>query len=111
MNPKFNLWIEINGQVALSVWRVKLLEAIAQTGSISAGAEKVGVPYRIAWQKIHEMEERLGEKLVETQTGGKEGGGTTLTPLALEYIGKFNQFNQEAQAYLQKRYQETFGEM
>ena len=111
MNPKFNLWIEKNGQVVLSVWRVKLLESIAQTGSISAGAEKVGVPYRIAWQKIREMEDRLGEKLVETQTGGKEGGGTTLTPLALEYIEKFNQFNEEAQSYLQNRYQETFGEI
>ena len=111
MTPKFNFWLEINEDVTLSVWRVKLLEAIAQTGSISAGSEKMGVPYRIAWQKIHEMEERLGEKLVETQTGGKEGGGTTLTPLALEYIRKFNQFNQEAQAYLQNRYQETFGEM
>jgi len=110
MNPKFNLWIEKNGQVTLSVWRVKLLEAIAQTGSISAGAEKVGVPYRIAWQKIREMEDRLGEKLIETQTGGKEGGGTTLTPLALDYIKKFNQFNQEALAYLKNRYQKTFGE-
>jgi molybdate transport system regulatory protein len=110
MDPKFNLWIEKNDLVVLSVWRVKLLEAIAETGSISAGAEKVGVPYRIGWQKIHEMEKRLGEKLVETQTGGKEGGGTILTALALRYVEKFNQFNQEAQEYLLNRYQETFGE-
>ncbi len=68
----------------------------------------MGVPYRIAWQKIHEMEERLGEKLVETQTGGKEGGGTTLTPLALAYVTKFNQFNQEAQNYLLSLYQDIF---
>jgi molybdate transport system regulatory protein len=110
MEPKFNFWLEVNSEVALSVWRVKLLEAIAQTGSISAGAEKMGVPYRIAWQKVHEMEERLGEKLVQTQTGGREGGGTKLTPLALDYIEKFSQFNEEAQIYLQTRYQETFGE-
>ena len=31
MEPKFNIWLEINDKVALSVWRVKLLEAIAQT--------------------------------------------------------------------------------
>lgn len=108
MVPKFNLWLEKEGQVTLSVWRVKLLEAVAQTGSISAAAEKLGVPYRIAWQKIREMEERLGEKLVSTQTGGREGGGTTLTPVALEWIEKFNQFNQESQAYLQSRYRQTF---
>jgi len=110
MNPKFNFWLEVNNEVALSVWRVQLLEAIAQTGSISAGAEKVGVPYRIAWQKIHEMEERLGQKLVETQTGGKEGGGSRLTPLALDYIEKFNQFNQEVLKFMQARYEDIFGE-
>ncbi|NJN43543.1 MAG: LysR family transcriptional regulator [Anaerolineae bacterium] len=110
MNPKFNLWIEKNGQVVLSLWRVKLLEAIHQTGSISAGAEAIGVPYRIAWQKIREMEERLGEKLVETQTGGREGGGTALTARALEYIEKFNQFNWESQDYLEDLYQKTFGD-
>jgi len=110
MQPKFNFWLEINNEVALSVWRVRLLEAIEQTGSISAAAEGLGVPYRIAWQKIHEMEERLGKQLVETQTGGREGGGSKLTPLALDYILKFNQFNKEAYDFLQVRYQTTFGE-
>jgi molybdate transport repressor ModE-like protein len=57
------------------------------------------------------MEERLGEKLVETQTGGKEGGGTMLTQLALDYIDKFNQFNQDTQTYLQVRFEETFGDI
>jgi molybdate transport system regulatory protein len=109
MTPKFNFWLEIEGEVAFSVWRVKLLEAVAQTGSITAGAAKMGVPYRIAWQKIHEMEERLGDSLVETQTGGKEGGGTKLTPLAIAYIEKFNQFNEEVLAFMRSRHAEIFG--
>lgn len=70
----------------------------------------MGVPYRIAWQKIHEMEERLGERLVETQTGGREGGGTKLTPLALAYVEKFNQFNEQILVFMQARYEEFFGE-
>ncbi len=110
MEPKFNFWLEVEDEVTLSVWRVKLLDAIAQTGSITAGAEKMGVPYRIAWQKIHEMEARLGEKLVETQTGGKEGGGTKLTPLSLEYIAKFKQFNEDVLEFMQTRYVDIFGE-
>ncbi len=110
MEPKYNFWLERNNEVVVSVWRIKLLDAIAQTGSISAGAEKMGVPYRVAWQKIREMEERLGQKLLETQTGGRDGGGAKLTPLAVDYVEKFTQFNEEAHQYLQTRYEAMFGE-
>ena len=39
MEPRLNVWIEHNGTVVLSEWRVRLLEAIDQTGSISRAAE------------------------------------------------------------------------
>jgi molybdate transport system regulatory protein len=108
MNPQFNFWLEMDGKVALSVWRVRLLQAVAETGSISGGAALMDVPYRIAWQKINEMERRLGQKLVETHIGGRAGGGADLTPIAREYIQKFEQFSQDAQAFLNGRYQEIF---
>ena len=92
MNPKFNFWLEKDGRVALSIWRVKLLEAVGEAGSISCGAAVMNVPYRIAWQKIHEMETRLGQKLVETQIGGPTVVSPALTPLAQSCIQKLNQF-------------------
>ena len=109
MKPKFNLWIEINGNVALSLWRVRLLAAVAETGSITQAAAQLDVPYRVAWQKIHEMEELLGEKLTATQTGGSGGGGTQLTPLAQEYVDKFIAFNQAIQPLLKNHFEEIFG--
>ncbi len=81
MEPKFNLWIEKNGRVVLSQWRVELLETIAATGSISAAAEKMNVPYRRAWEKVHEIERGLGAKVVRTAIGGQGGGGAQLTPM------------------------------
>ena len=108
MKPKFNFWLEKDGEVALSIWRVKLLEAVGEAGSISGGAAVMNVPYRIAWQKIHEMETRLGQKLVETQIGGPDGGGAKLTPLAQSYIQKFNQFQEETQTLLQTQYKKAF---
>ena len=111
MKLKFNLWLEAEGEVALSLWRVRLLTAVAQSGSINRPAAQMHVPYRIAWQKIHEMEERLGQKLVETQTGGQNGGGTRLTPLAQSYIEKFTQISQEVEALVQTRFKETFSEV
>jgi molybdate transport system regulatory protein len=56
------------------------------------------------------METRLGQKLVETQIGGPDGGGAKLTPLAQSYIQKFNQFQQETQTLLQTQFEKAFSE-
>ena len=53
MQPKFNVWLEHEGNVVLSPWRVQLLETIAATGSISAAAKQLDLPYRRAWEKVH----------------------------------------------------------
>jgi molybdenum-dependent DNA-binding transcriptional regulator ModE len=54
MRPCANFWIEKDGKVVLSEWRVALLEAVEQTGSINAAAAQQGVPFRVAWRKIQE---------------------------------------------------------
>src|SRR4030067_2002507 len=77
--PRYNLWLEQDGKVVLSGWRVRPLQAVASTGSITAAAEAVDVPYRRAWEKLKEMEKRLGLSLLETEVGGAGGGGARLT--------------------------------
>lgn len=106
--PKFNLWLEVEGEVTFSIWRVNLLKAIADTGSISGAAAQLGIHYRTAWRKIHEMETRLGTRLVETQTGGREGGGATLTPFALAHIDKFTAFARKVEQAVQTAYESHF---
>jgi molybdate transport system regulatory protein len=108
MQAKANFWIERDGKVALSSWRIRLLEAVGETGSISAAASRMGVSYRRAWDKIHECEERLGVKLVETQTGGSGGGGSQLTPAALDYIQRFHHFADGLNEVMLVRFQEHF---
>lgn len=110
MRPNFNLWIEADGEVALSTWRAALLRAVAEAGSISAAAERLDVQYRTAWQKINEMETRLGVKLVETQVGGQHGGGAQLTPAARDYLEKFARFSGEIKQIVEAKYREAFGE-
>jgi molybdate transport system regulatory protein len=65
MQPRSNFWIENNGKVVLSEWRVALLEAVERTGSIRAAADQQGVHFRVAWRKLQEMEEGLGVKLTD----------------------------------------------
>ena len=109
MRPRSNLWIEQDGEVVLSRWRVDLLRAIDQTGSINAAAEKMKVSYHRAWEKLHEMETRLGVTLVETQTGGVHGGGARLTAAAREYIAHFDQFCEGMDELVARRFDEAFG--
>jgi molybdate transport system regulatory protein len=109
MTPQFNLWLEVDKQVVMSIWRARLLQAIGETGSINAAAAHLNIHYRTAWQKIHEMETRLGQKLVITQTGGKQGGGASLTPTALDYLDKFTRLSQRVETHIQEQYQVIFG--
>jgi molybdate transport system regulatory protein len=108
LEPCINLWIEREGQVVMSLWRVALLEAVSLTGSISKAAEKMQIPYRVAWKKIKEMEHGLNVQLVETRIGGSDGGGAQLTPTAQEYVQRFRRFSQSLEAQLQQQFDEAF---
>lgn len=110
MKARFNLWIEAEGKVALSLWRVYLLKAIANTGSINAAAEQMQIPYRTAWQKVHDMETSLGVKLLETHAGGQHGGGATLTKEATIYIEKVEKLYALLVPIVEAAYQKVFEE-
>jgi molybdate transport system regulatory protein len=108
MRVRTNVWIEREGNVALSRWRVALLQAVDDCGSISAAAQRMGIPYHRAWDKIHECEQRLGVSLVSTQTGGVGGGGARLTPEGAEYVRRFQRFSQGLDELIEKRFAEAF---
>lgn len=97
MQPRFNVWFEIEGEVATSIWRAELLDAVGRAGSITQGAELMDVPYRVAWQKIHEMEERLDVKLLETATGGPEGGGASLTEAGRNHVARMAELSRRVE--------------
>jgi len=111
MDLQFNVWFENGGEVAASRWRMELLSAIGEHGSITAGAEAMGVPYRVAWKKIHEMEERLGEQLLETQTGGPDGGGARLTEAGTAWIERMRIFCDRAERALNEISRDVFEEL
>jgi molybdate transport system regulatory protein len=103
-----NYWIERDGKVVLSKWRVALLEAVEETGSISAAAARQGVHFRVAWRKLQEMEHRLGVKLTTRSIGGKRGGGTQLTLEGRECVRRFRRITEGLQDIVERRFQESF---
>lgn len=76
--PRFR--IMAGKEIALGPGKVDLLEAIIDTGSISAAAREIGLSYRRAWAMVHTMNACFKEPLVESSKGGKGGGGAKVTP-------------------------------
>ncbi len=109
LTPRHNVWIEQGDVVVLSVWRVRLLEAVAETGSLNAAAARLDVSYHRAWEKLHEMENALGVRLVEMHTGGVHGGGARLTPAGQDFIRRFHAFYDGLPGLIARRFEKAFG--
>jgi len=75
---------------------------------ITAAAEAVDVPYRRAWEKLKEMEKRLGLSLLETEVGGAGGGGARLTAEAEELVARFLEFSNGFEAEVETRFERAF---
>ena len=111
LSPRSKVWLERNGQVVLSAWRVELLEAVAETGSLTRAAERLGVPYRTAWYKLKDVETRLGLKLVQSQSGGAEGGGSLLTDEGRALVERFRRVNAGIAELVEQRFRAEFDEL
>ncbi len=104
------LWLELDGQIVLSEWRVQLLETVEATGSLARAAKELNVPYRTAWHKLKEIEDRLGRRLLETQSGGANGGGSRLTDEARDLIDRFRRASDGVCEQADRRLRAEFGD-
>lgn len=73
---------------------IDMLEAISQHGSMHAAAEALGRSYARLQRRIVELEDVLGE-LTERYRGGEGGGGTELTPTAVDLLQQFERHQTE----------------
>ncbi len=78
--------------------KASLIEAVGRTGSISAAARELGMSYRRAWQLIDATNKCFRQPLVETATGGRGGGGATVTPFGEEVLDRFRTIEAKAVA-------------
>jgi molybdate transport system regulatory protein len=81
---------------ALGPGKVDLLEAIGRTGSISAAARELGMSYRRAWLLVDAINNAFPEPLVDTATGGRGGGGATVTAFGNEVQRRYREIEAKA---------------
>jgi molybdate transport system regulatory protein len=83
---QFRLRIYRDESIAIGPGKIALLEAIAETGSITAAGRQLGMSYRRAWMLIDEMNRALSAPAVSTAAGGAHGGGSALTPVGEQVV-------------------------
>lgn len=86
--------------------KIALLEAIRATGSISAAARKIGMSYRRAWLLVEEINQSLRSPAVEAATGGKRGGGASLTNVGERIIEIYRTIQNTATSSVKNECQE-----
>ncbi len=69
--------------------KIELMEHIVATGSISAAGRAMDMSYRRAWLLVDALNHMFKEPVIESQRGGKQGGGAGLTPFGEELLARF----------------------
>ncbi|MGC8697652.1 MAG: TOBE domain-containing protein [Halothiobacillus sp.] len=81
------------GNADISNRRMKLLQAVHHTGSISGAAKAIGMTYKAAWDAIDIINNLGTEPVVVTQHGGSGGGGAILTRYGVSLIESFSKLS------------------
>jgi molybdate transport system regulatory protein len=95
--------IDFGSDRALGPGKVRLLEAIHKTGSISQAGRSLGMSYRRAWLLVDDLNGCFREPVVTTQPGGARGGGAALTRFGRELIKKYRSIEAQAAAAAEKQ--------
>ncbi len=102
------LWLENKGKV-FGDGPAELLEKVDRMGSLRKAAADMKMSYRQAWDLIRMLEKNLGFSLMERQTGGSQGGGSSLTEEGRALMLRYSEFRWEAGNCLDELFERYFG--
>jgi molybdate transport system regulatory protein len=88
----------------------ELLETVRETRSLRSAAMRMDMAYSKAWKVINAAEKGLGYTLLDTATGGRQGGGATLTPDAEKLLARFRAFEKESREAVEAAFARYFSE-
>lgn len=97
-NAHLSIRIDLASGDRIGPGKIKLLEAIRTTGSISGAARSIGMSYRRAWLLVEEINEALREPAVTAETGGRRGGGAMVTPVGEKVVGLYRAIESQARS-------------
>lgn len=85
-------FLDENGEKFFGEGPFRLLRLVEETGSLRCAAASMGMAYSKALKLVSQAEKALGFHLTQRSVGGKDGGGSTLTPEGREFLQKYEAY-------------------
>ncbi|MDR5586380.1 MULTISPECIES: NTP transferase domain-containing protein [Clostridium] len=85
-----------------------LLILINDKNSVRGACRHMALSYSKAWNMLNQLEEELGYAVVERKHGGSKGGKTCLTKEGLEFLKKYQQFEENVRQYAKDEFERLF---
>ena len=99
---RLTLRVDLGNGRALGPGKIRLLEAIASTGSISQAGRQLGMSYRRAWLLVDDMNSCFRDPVIAAQPGGTHGGGATLTAFGQKLVDRYRAIEADTQVTARK---------
>ena len=93
---RITLRIDLAGRGSIGPGKIRLLELIAERGSIQKAAGSMGMSYAHAWKLVQDTNATFGAPLVDASAGGATGGGTRLTALGNKIVALYRRAEERA---------------
>ena len=91
-----HLRIDFGGERSIGPGKIRLLELINETGSISAAGRALAMSYRQAWLLVDELNHMFREPVIVAQIGGGGGGGTVVTETGNDIVRLYREMERRA---------------
>ncbi|GAA0076017.1 hypothetical protein UT300005_03950 [Clostridium sp. CTA-5] len=85
-----------------------LLILINDMNSVRGACRHMALSYSKAWNMLNQLEEELGYSVVERKHGGNKGGKTYLTKEGIEFLKKYQQFEENVRQYAKGEFKRLF---
>ena len=90
--------VDFGSERVLGPGKIRLLEEIGRSGSISQAGRSLKMSYRRAWLLVDDLNRCFRSPVVTTQPGGAHGGGAVLTALGQQLIKEYRSIVARAMA-------------
>src|SRR5262245_4966326 len=88
-DTRLTLRVDFGANRSIGPGKVRLLEAVGRTGSISQAGRDLGMSYRRAWLLINDMNLCFRQAVVAAKPGGAQGGGARLTKFGEKIVREY----------------------
>jgi molybdate transport system regulatory protein len=88
-DTRLTLRVDFGANRSIGPGKIRLLEAVDKTGSISQAGRALGMSYRRAWLLIDDMNRCFTKSVTTAKPGGAQGGGAALTEFGKALIRSY----------------------